>query len=64
MLFNAQIASLLVTTPPDRHRHTSAAPRPRRRLLSGLRLPHRARGAAAAGPLLTAVDCPGAARTR
>ena len=28
MFFNPQIANLLVTPPPYRHRHASAAPRP------------------------------------
>jgi hypothetical protein len=50
MLFSPQMAHLLDDTP--RRRHTPAAPRRRRELLRGLRIPRRSKRAVAAGRLL------------
>lgn len=51
MLFAPDMSKLLATSSPRRP-HAPAAPRSRRDLLRGLRVPHRRKRAAAAGRLL------------
>jgi hypothetical protein len=51
MLFAPEMSKLLATSSPRRP-HAPAAPRSRRDLLRGLRVPHRRKRAAAAGRLL------------